>query len=462
MCERARLDWQLDSEVWSGVVEYGESEYGKNAEKNGYLVRIIEQAMREVLEDNRLSELEEKVYALIDEVGAKKEDLDDGELDDEHTYDTGAITSTTRVVKQVDAALLRRWKRFADQFSEPYGVLLSKHLSYFLWGGQPRTLTRQVDRALEEIERDQDDSMTTAEKIADRLDDKFRLQEFLEAAEAAGVSTKKYALEQYLPKVLDELDVYPHPVKTELFVPADSATIPETPDPATLPYQAMDDDDKRLALKAAALRKVGETSTGMAKFSANDAVDALGGRPRHSTVRPLLKDLALDSDGFIYDDDVPGLRVDRADAVRADYDNEAALAIVGWLDEEPSDAEATAEDTDEWITEAADATAESFDEDGEDLNQLPEHVVDSVVTNRIAYARYPDDVDNVEGPSDAVLERITDRERELVKDELGCLEDTNRSFDAELSSFAASSITAGQSWEDVGIGTGQQEAGADD
>jgi len=460
MTDRSRLDWFVYSQVWEQFVEYGQSEYGEDAEGNGYLVRLIETAMREVLRNNRHAELEDKVHELVDLVGAKKTDLDEDAIDDEFEFSHQNYSEKTRVAKHVDTALLERWKAHADEFGETYGEHLSRTLAYFLWGGQPRTLTERVDRAIEEIERDQDDSMTTAEKIADRLDEEFRLNDFLEAAEASGVGTDKYALEQYLPKVLDELDVYPHPVKTELFVPADSATIPETPDPGTLPYQAMDDADKRLALKAAALRKVGETSTGMAKFSANDAVDALGGRPRHSTVRPLLEDIALDSDGFVYDDDIPGLRVDRADAVRADYDNEAALTIVGWLDEEPSDAEPS-DGTDEWITEAADATAESFDENGDDIDKLPDHVVDNVVTNKIARVRYSDEVPD-EGPPDEVLERITDRERELVKDELGCSEGTGRSFDAELSSFAASSIDAGQCWEEAGIGIGQQEAGADD
>ncbi|MDS0284715.1 hypothetical protein [Haloarcula onubensis] len=453
MSSRTRLDWLVFDRIWTNLQNYVEYEYGQI---DGYLSRAVETAMREAIDEHRYSPVEEKVRTLVDAVDAKKT----GE--DSSSFDPTEYCGKTRATVYVDKSLLARFKEYADNSQYSYGVKLSQTLLYHLEGGRPGSLAGQLDRAIEEIEREQDDSMTTAEKIADRLDEEFRLNDFLEAAEASGVGTDKYALEQYLPKVLDELDVYPHPVKTELFVPADSATIPETPDPGTLPYQAMDDADKRLALKAAALRKVGETSWGtMAKFSANDAVDALGGRPRHSTVRPLLEDIALDSDGFVYDDDIPGLRVDRADAVRADYDNEAALAIVGWLDEDPSDAE-PADDTDEWITEAADATAESFDEGGEDLAQLPDHVVDNVVTNRIAYARYSDEVDEVEGPSDDVLERITDRERELVKDELGCSEDTSRSFDAELSSFAASSIDAGQSWEEAGIGIGQQEAGADD
>lgn len=448
MTDRSRLDWFVYSQVWNEFVSYGQSEYGADAEKNGYLVRLIETAMREVLRNNRHAELEEKIHELVETVGAKKTDLDDDAIGDEFEFSHQNYSEKTRVAKNVDAALLDRWKAHADEFEETYGEHLSRTLAYFLWGGQPRTLTKRVDRAIDEIEREQDNSMTTTEQIADRLDDQFRLEDFLEAAEAAGVGTKKYALQQYLPKVLDELDVYPHPGDTDLFVPTESATIPETPDPATLPYQAMDDQDKRTVLKTAALRKVGNTSTGMAKFTANDAVDALGGRPRHSTVRPLLQDIAHDSEGFVYDANVPGLRVNQDDAVQADYDNETALTIVGWLDEDDPEPESTADSTDEWITDAVDA-----------LTDMPGDVPDSVVDNKIARARYPDAVG--EEVSQDVLDRITDREREVVKTELGWTDDAGRSFNAELSSFSATNITSGQSWDDIGLRT-QQEASVSD
>jgi len=60
------------------------------------------------------------------------------------------------------------------------------------------------------------------------------------------------------------------------------------------------------------------------------------------------------------------------------------------------------------------------------------------------------------------------RERVLDRLDFVWVEDAQRftsepsgGFDTELSSYSASSITAGQSWDDVGIGT-SQEAGADD
>lgn len=423
---RTRLDWLVFDEIWTNLKNHVDQEYGQI---DGYLSRAVETAMREAIDEHRYARVEEKVQRLVETFDAKKTE------DENSSFSPSEYSGKTRATVYVDKSLLARYKEFVDNSQYCYGVKLSHTLYYYLQGGRPASVAGQLDRVIEEIKREQDDSMSTTDEIVDRLGERFSRGEFLEAADAAGVGTKKYALEQYLPKILDRMDVYPHPGKPELFIPRESATIPETPDPGTLPYQTMDDGDKRLALKAGALRAAGESSSGYAKFTVADAVDVLDGRPRHSTVRPLLREIAAESteNGFVFDDDVPGLRVDRTEACAADYDNEAALEIVGWLadtttPEETSEDSATSaskQPADDWVADAVDA-----------LEDLPEKALtnDSVIDNKIARAKHPDrfgdDVtaDDIPDPGDLVA----DGDRERVLERLGIDTDSDSDTDSSV------------------------------
>lgn len=150
--------------------------------------------------------------------------------------------------------------------------------------------------------------------------------------------------------------MYPHPGNPERFIPRESSTIPSTPDPGLLPYHALDDTEKRLALKAAALRKVRDHSRTSVKFTVSDGIDALNGRPRHSTVRPLLQDIAdeVDRNGFDYDADLPGLKVHAKQALASKSVNEDALIISGWLEErsESTSSKAGADASEATVTES--------------------------------------------------------------------------------------------------------------
>jgi len=423
MTERAIFDWHLFTPVWEEFVEYAEDRYGETAEEDGYLARLLERAMREPLQNNRHAELENKIHELVEAAGVKKTDLneepDTFEFDPDHYYDK------TRVVKQVDATVLRKWKRHADEFSgETYGEHLSRHLKLFLWGGQPRKLTERVDRVLEEIERDQDTSLSTPERIADRLDESFSREEFLEAASAEGVTTERYALREHLPAVLDETRTYPHPNNSDQFIPEDSDTIPEMPDPSTLPYQAMDDAEKQLVIKAAAVRRLNDCQgQGGVKFDINDAVTALDGRPKHATARALLQAIADDhpENGFRFDSNAGELRYSREAVLDSTEVNHDALTIAlgeptaktdaeggGSAPESTRADEGTVERPSDAIIAAA---ADRFAAD--DLEDLPS----VVLRTALAKEKHPDQVDDETGTiSEELKERVTPAEIERVRE----------------------------------------------
>jgi hypothetical protein len=412
---RTRLDWLVFTPIWRRTREQVRSEHG---EIDGYLSRTVETAMREAVGTHRHAAVEEKLQELVDVLGVKKTGVT-------KTFSPSEYSDKTRAAVYVDKSLLARWKEHVDQSSQyGYGVALSKHLWYYLQGGVPEKLSGQVDRVLEEIERDQDTSLSTPERIADRLGESFTREEFLEAANAEGVTTGRYALREHLPAVLEQTGTYPHPNNSDRFIPKGSDTIPATPDPSTLPYQAMDDSDKQLVIKAAAVRRLNDCQgQGGVKFDAGDAVDALDGRPRRSTVRPLMERIAdADPDnGFRYDSNAGELRFSRDDVVDASEVNHDALTLA--LDESvaktdsgdsgPADQSTDADGenietaSDDVIAAAADRFAEGT------LEDLPE----VVLRTAIAKEKHPDRVDPETDTIDEELKnRVTDGEIERVRE----------------------------------------------
>lgn len=409
-------------------------EYGAENSYGGF---VLEQELRTVLDRGDIAAVRDAVESVADALdveGCEKKSSERPSREE-------TVVVRYRVSKDVRDEIM---ELIQPQDSDEYGDYRSpgEFVESIMWryaesGSRLSRVVEKLDDIHDAVEAEQEtESMSTTEEIATQLGDQFNRGDFLEAASAAGVGTEKYALSEYLPKVLDEMDAYAHPDQGgELFVPRDSDMVPDTPDPATLPYQAMDDADKRLALKTEAIRKVGEAESSHYKFTVSEAIDTLHGRPRPSTVRPLLRDIANEGEnGLIFDDDIPGLTVSIQDARVATDRNDVALAILGWeeagvetdasapSEETADDAVTAADDTDteQWVERAADSVEEFCE--SEDL--APGAVSDRVLNNKIARAMQPDqfpefpDADDL--PNVSELVDTEDRDRvvaELTGDE---------------------------------------------
>ena len=403
MTGRVQVDWLVFTRVWDGIREYVQAEFG---ETEGYLSRTVETAMRESIGEHRYEPVERKVRNLVAHVGAEKTGTSDVS-----TFAPTAYNEKTRIGVYVDKALLRKWKRHVDEHSQySYGVALSQHLAYYLEGGRPASLVNQLDRVIDEIEADDEEPRSTAAAIINRLDERFSLEDFHAAARKAGVNTTEYALKQHLPRVIDEMEVAPLPSDNEMFVPKSSMLIPDVPNPALLPYHAMADDDKRLVIKIAAIKAAVDDGSETTTFSVSEGVTALGGRPQQSTVRALMRDLDPEriANGISYDDDRQSLIVKQWQVKEMRDDHNDALSIITRLRKADGLEDGQDSAVTDWVERAAELLAD-----------FPSDVNDPVINNKIVRAKFPGEVDDIEGPSPELRNRVTLADQMRVKEELG-------------------------------------------
>lgn len=290
-------------------------------------VEVEREARREFC-DGEIAELAEAVEGVLDETEttARKKELP--------PIPTSGNTAVVRyrVHEDVRAAIMQRAEEGTRTAGEIVGELM---WDYTLRGGIDEKLRRKLEAARDELAEDggEDESKSTAEKIAGRVGDQFTVDDFQEATTAEGVTTEKYAVQEYLRDVLEITETGPHPENPSLFVSKDK--LPDHRDPSNLPYHAMTDAQKREAIKIDAIRQAVDSRSNLTRYTATDAVETLDGRPRATTVRPLMRDVAEESpeNGFEYKPNEGVLIVDPEQAQFADYDNENALSVLGLIDE---------------------------------------------------------------------------------------------------------------------------------
>jgi hypothetical protein len=122
--------------------------------------------------------------------------------------------------------------------------------------------------------------------------------------------------------VLDRLGYEWHP--GGFFADPDAVNVPEHPDPTTKPYQFMDDSDKRLAVKYAALGRARQSHNGRAKFDHTEAKATLDNRPNSAT--GFMQQIG-ECDGFSYDSTEEVLKVNADRALNARENREAVAAL---------------------------------------------------------------------------------------------------------------------------------------
>jgi hypothetical protein len=321
--DRDQLGWHVPESVYSTHRDYAADEGYKSH------ARAVEDAMREFIDADDLAGVEHRVDDILDALpsndGAKKT----GRSLDGHT----TSGETRKVNCRVDADLKAEFARHVrEEFDTRPGVALGYALQEHHDTGS-RNRRQRIHDKLDAIQTTVEGMEATGrdkvDAIADQLGESFRLREFLDAAETVGVTTEKYAVEKYLPDVLDRTETVPHPGNPRVFIPRSSDTAPSNPNPANLPYYMMTDDDKRVGIQVAAVRKAWSNG-GRARLTVEEGVDALAGvgSPRHKTVRAAMRE-AGEYDGFDYDDRETVLRVNQDG-----FDNARLADVLPIADEE--------------------------------------------------------------------------------------------------------------------------------
>jgi hypothetical protein len=329
---RVQLGVEVSAKVYDDLKNVAVDKYG---ETSGNVGRVVERALEEFLGTDRYDRVEDRLDDLLDRgdievaTGSAKETEIESRIRDGKTVQVGA---------RVRPEMKERAKEQAREWDVPLYDLVTRAFREYVHGGRADRLLDKLDRleeGIDEMAEDdgEDESKSTAERIADRVGDQFTVDDFQEATTAEGVTTEKYAVQEYLRDVLEITETGPHPENPSLFVSKDK--LPDHRDPSNLPYHAMTDAQKREAIKIDGIRQAVDSRSNLTRYTATDAVETLDGRPRATTVRPLMRDVAEESpeNGFEYKPNESVLIVDPEQAQFADYDNENALSVLGLIDE---------------------------------------------------------------------------------------------------------------------------------
>lgn len=327
MSDRAALNFRVSRDAKKAFDSAVADEYGTSDSYAGF---VLERELRSELGRGHVATVREAVEDLAESLDDTSREKDESQSAPEYISARNGDTTVVRyrVSEEIRDAVKEQQSdafRSAGEFVE---AVMTRHAET---DGELVRIAETVNDLAEELAHQDDDEMTTTDRIASRLDDTFTKQESLDAAKKEGIGTKKYALEEYLPDVLDAKDVIPAPGAPETFVPRGSASDSGPIDPARLPYHAMSREEKRTAIKVEALRKLDQKPQRKLKMSPSEGCSILEGRPKASTVRSLFREIANEAsdNGFWYVDGT--LKVNGKRAREADWDNETALRITGHI-----------------------------------------------------------------------------------------------------------------------------------
>ncbi len=321
---------------------------------------------------------------------------------------------------------------FADEKDVANYEILRAVVCYRLDGGALGWVGRQLKKLETRLDLDTDvsldDPTRKRNKIIDRLRElagdgeltSFTLEEFNEAVEThpnLKISASKHTRERHLPNVLDELEFTWHPSKSNLFVSTDEIDIPDVRDPRSKPKAMLSEADKRLAVKVDALEKLASLSDSRERYQyTKDEAVGINGLAYNNAGKYMRQ--VADSPGFSFNEDNDVLRVTKRDILKTEIANDDALEIIGHLAiETESKADRDAELPDESGQEWLESTLEELED--VDVEEVPEPALETVVQNKIARARYPDEIDETDTISGEAVERVTGEEIETVIETLG-------------------------------------------
>jgi len=375
--DRAKVGWNVSARVYDTHRDWAADEYYDSH------ARAIEAAMRAFIDADKTAEIERELVDIIDQLpaGATRNSDGDAKKTPSNEYDNHPVGGPTRVVNnRIAPDLKAKFARIArEKFDTRPGMALSHALfEHHDTGGRNRhqrcldnlgIVRRYVEADTTTKSRDKVDAIT------DQLGDEFRLSDFVDAAESVGVSTKKYAVEKYLPRVIDKTDTVPHPGNPRVFLPTSSTNAPKCPNPAKLPYYMLTDEDKRVGVHVAAVRKAWSSNGDRAKFTVAEGVDALSGEgsPRHKTVRVAMRGVG-EYRGFGYDDDESVLKIKQDDIDTAELGEILDIAAEERARENEGDADDSSDDraTRGEAVDADEADADSIREAAADRMEMLE------------------------------------------------------------------------------------------
>lgn len=229
MVEKVQLGWTLPTELWNNFCDHVEAE---NGELDGYISREVGQAMREYIGNDGLEEIEQRVDDLVQAAGRTPAELGEKKTTWNPPEDL-ETDETTQVWTYVDKRVKKRFKDFVrTEYNLKPGLGLTAALRVYIEHGRVNRLADKLDRVvddatkvLSELNASSSGGLTGREKkrlkIRRNLPDEFTHADL--EAEITAVAGET-VVDDYVPKVLEELDYTEHPGTREkpertLYVP---------------------------------------------------------------------------------------------------------------------------------------------------------------------------------------------------------------------------------------------------
>ncbi|WP_138005710.1 hypothetical protein [Halalkalirubrum salinum] len=319
--DRMRLNLRVDEDVKQAFNSEVKFKFGKCRPYAGV---ELERELRYFLDQGEIAELRKVVCELADS--------SENSTNEKNSYSTNR-DKTTVVSYRIAEDIRNRLVTVAeDDFRSPGELVEAIMYGYTTEGSAIERLTQKLKKVAAKSHTDERDSISAKERrtktIAQELEGgEFKLDDFDEAVKLArGIGVGDHAREEYLPRVLEELDYTWHPQNPELFIEGEIFDFPDVRDPTNKPLILMDEEDKRLAIKVAAYRN--KTKSFGTTFSIDEAVDLFRGKVRRSTVRPLMRDIADTSPGYKYNQKRNMLNIDKKLVKRHPNENQEVLIIV--------------------------------------------------------------------------------------------------------------------------------------
>lgn len=405
--ERVCLNLRVSKSVKEAYETVVAEKYGR---KRPYTGTELEREFRLALDKGTITELYDSVLDLADAFGKVPREKNNLSTPDDET----AVVAY-RVAEPVRNGIMALAS--SNNCSNPGEFVERVMYSYAVGESVDERLINLTDRIKQATDHKFNDELSAKERrtkaIADELDGlhQFTIDDFDSAVESVPkISPGSYIREEYLPRVLDELDKTWHPHNPEVFTNTDDVPPERERDHRNKPYLLMDAADKQLAIKTDIV-----TGNGRA-YTVSDALDALRNKPQHKTVRKLMRQIG-ETAGFEYKkgsqrrgnnaDDV--LVVNRKDVLSStDHKDVQRVLADEQTDDDGSTSadERTETDGTQWVQQAAENLPDA------PVGKLP----DAVIKNKIAEATN-DEIDRDESGSipDELLDAVTDEQVAKVR-----------------------------------------------
>lgn len=264
MRDTTRLDWRVPTDAYERFVEYVQDEFGQ---KDGYLGREAEAAMREFADLDGYNEIEEKLNRLVQAAGRTVGDL---RKEKNNLADRDYSTERTRVTARVETSVKEAFAAHADANNHPYGYEIARAFDRYLDYDRRDRMNEKLDRVLDDAEAilsELNESEDSAEDglpavkrrtiaIANDLGPNFTDDELVATIEDHGHESDP-TIRKYRERVADHKGVEPHPANPEMWIRSERA---EEIRPDGVPafmmspsdYLARDEKNKRLEVAAGA------------------------------------------------------------------------------------------------------------------------------------------------------------------------------------------------------------------